>query len=513
MSVPVSARPDEGDALTPSRRFLSPSGSQASAAEAHTHVCRRPSSASNLFDTGGDAGIDGGKIVVTEGWSSLRRAFLRKPAPSAASTSTPADIHWGISPPLGQLTDDRAAAAAHHHHLHQPPDGEAPIERLKQGPLQVTLHAELREVGLSAPSSAGHPGQQEPDLLRARSRTLRLVGRASGDNAVKDAALLNWRAFPQESASHGSARSLGGGGPVTSPIAIYPTGTPTISAWTGLQHCIAHLDIDSPGCRWADHFEQVCWMSELDAFCRQAIRDVTGAAAKGVRPFRAGDYSFNNLGISGFFMLLSEMSEEQRAKMGYYAVGGCGGNIAWHTENDQLEIADKDNLMRDLRVYVLSLLRVLNRPVHPFDFRRLAVEFDETLEQYGAAAANVVDFSDANQALSELQAELDAFYATLPGLQDRAVNEPAVRAANDVILALARTLVPIHFTRHGRFRNEPALPIPPLPDLEPALALPDAQDHERRVIATHVRRGLNRVAWAFGEAAEIVRRARTALPA
>ena len=37
--------------------------------------------------------------------------------------------------------------------------------------------------------------------------------------------------------------------------------------------------------------------------------------------------------------------------MGYYPVGGCGANIAWHTENDTLEIADKDNLMRDLRVY------------------------------------------------------------------------------------------------------------------------------------------------------------------
>ena len=35
-----------------------------------------------------------------------------------------------------------------------------------------------------------------------------------------------------------------------------------------------------------------------------------------------------------------------REEKGYYAVGGCGGNIAWHTENDTLEIADKDNLLR-----------------------------------------------------------------------------------------------------------------------------------------------------------------------
>ncbi len=327
------------------------------------------------------------------------------------------------------------------------------------------------------------------------------MGRASGDNAVKDAALLNWRAFPQESASHGSARSLGGGGPVTSPIAIYPTGTPTISAWTGLQ--LHRPGIDS-GCRWATEYYDVSWMIETDDFCVEVIRDATGKAATGERPHQAGDYSFNNIGLTGFFMLLSSMPKELIAEKGYYPTGGCGGNIAWHTENDQLEIADKDNLMRDLRVYVLSLLRVLNRPVHPFDFRRLAVEFDETLEQYGAAAANVVDFSDANQALSELQAELDAFYATLPGLQDRAVNEPAVRAANDVILALARTLVPIHFTRHGRFRNEPRrCRFRLCRTWNRPWRCPTPRIYERRVIATHVRRGLNRVAWAFGEALKL----------
>ena len=112
-------------------------------------------------------------------------------------------------------------------------------------------------------------------------------------------------------------------------------------------------------------------------------------------------------------MLLSSMPEELIEEKGYYPTGGCGGNIAWHTENDQLEIADQENLMRDLRVYVLSLLRLLNRPVHPFDFRRLAAEFAETLAQYGGAATGVVDFDDANRALAALQAELDAFYAAL----------------------------------------------------------------------------------------------------
>ena len=73
--------------------------------------------------------------------------------------------------------------------------------------------------------------------------------------------------------------------------------------------------------------------------------------------------------------------------MGYYPVGGCGANIAWHTENDQLEIADKENLMRDLRVYATALQRLLNNPLHPYNFRNLTAEFKGTLDTYAPQPA------------------------------------------------------------------------------------------------------------------------------
>ena len=78
-------------------------------------------------------------------------------------------------------------------------------------------------------------------------------------------------------------------------------------------------------------------------------------------------------------MLLSIDAPAKAEAMGYYPVGGCGANIAWHTENDTLEIADKDNLMRDLRVYATSLQRLINNPLHPYDFRNLTAEFKDTL--------------------------------------------------------------------------------------------------------------------------------------
>ena len=37
-------------------------------------------------------------------------------------------------------------------------------------------------------------------------------------------------------------------------------------------------------------------------------------------------------------MASSMLTDQARAEHGYYVVGGCGGNIAWHTEDDTLEI-------------------------------------------------------------------------------------------------------------------------------------------------------------------------------
>ena len=126
------------------------------------------------------------------------------------------------------------------------------------------------------------------------------------------------------------------------------------------ENCVAQVNCDSPGCRWATMFKDVSWMPETEAYVQSAIKAVTGLASHGERPHRAGDYAFNNIGISSFFMLSSTMPDDLRAEKSYYTVGGCGGNIAWHTENDLIEIADKEILLRDIKVYAQAVLGVAN---------------------------------------------------------------------------------------------------------------------------------------------------------
>jgi hypothetical protein len=242
-------------------------------------------------------------------------------------------------------------------------------------------------------------------------------------------------------------------------------------------------------------------MKETEAFAQRVIREVTGLAAHGERPHRAGDYAFNNIGVSSLFMLSSTMPDDLRAQKGYYTVGGCGGNIAWHTEHDQLGIADRDILLRDIKVYLGAVLRIADADVLPFDWRTTATEFAETIAAYQQAARDRFDLSPSRAAAGELAAALDRFYAALGAGRLRNAG------ANAVIQELARILVPINFAREARFRHDPALPIPPLPTIATATELDDFSGDQLGFALTQLTRGQNRLVGALREARRLVEEA------
>lgn len=509
LSVPISASLEvEGKTL----RAKSPSCSAPTGPEGITgevvYLKRRASqNVGDFFDFATEGTTDvRGKLVLVEGMSVPKAvwALKQRGAIGQIYINPGVDIHWGTCTTVWgapDLDSDPRQPKTPVININRP-DGDALISQLREGKVEATIRTDMREGWFECPVTVAEiQGQIEPERFLLVHGHMDSWDVGIGDNAVGNATLLELaRLFHQNRDQ--LARSL--------KIAWWTghsTGRYAASTWFadtfGLElarNCIAQVNIDSPGCRWATEYRDISWMTETEDFCVQAIKGVTGQEAQGERPHQAGDYSFNNIGLSGFFMLLSTMPEALIEEKGYYAVGGCGANIAWHTENDTLEIADRDNLMRDLRVYIATLQRVLNNPVHPFDFRKLAAEFRSTLDSYSDGVQDLVDFSVAYQALETLEAALNSLYDKVSSLQGQPVDDPAVRAVNDAILELGRILVPINYTRNGRFRNEPAVPVPPLPDVAPAQELKEAEGHRKHVLRTHVVRGLNRVAWAFENA-------------
>jgi N-acetylated-alpha-linked acidic dipeptidase len=260
-------------------------------------------------------------------------------------------------------------------------------------------------------------------------------------------------------------------------------------------NCVAHINCDSPGCRWATVYEDVFWMSEAEGIGKAVIHDVTGQAAEGGRPLRAGDCSFSNIGVSTFYMLSSTMPKPLLKEKGYYPVGGCGANIAWHTEDDTMEIADRENLLRDMKVYLVAAYRTANATLHPLDFTALADELAGTLRTYHDATGGEFDLSEPIAEAKALSSDLERWYLDRAELLGRSPADPAVRAANATLRRLARTLVPMNYTRAGRFRHDPAVDVPPLPDLVAAKTWKTLAPRSDAYYVTHnhLVRGRNRV--------------------
>jgi hypothetical protein len=260
------------------------------------------------------------------------------------------------------------------------------------------------------------------------------------------------------------------------------------------RNCVAQINCDSPGCRWATSYHDTRAFSESAHIAATAIRDIVPDAVIATqRPPQAGDYSFNNIGLPSFFMLSSTMPDELRREKNYYDVSGCGANIAWHTENDTLEVADGDVLLTDMKIYLLAALRLANAEILPFDWTATCDEFLKTIEGYETASQGLADLSPSRTATEALKADL----AGLAGAS------PARR--NAALMELSRILVPINYTREARFRHDPAYTVPPLPTLALAAELPETtDDHLRRVAQTELMRGQNRYLAAIGQARRVV---------
>ncbi|MBI4278419.1 MAG: M28 family peptidase [Armatimonadetes bacterium] len=464
-------------------------------------------------DVSGEVDLHG-KIALMEGFPKRVLAAQQRGAIGCIFISPGQNIHEGIctqfwgTPDLDSIKDKPGIPVV----CINKTNGEALIKACREGPVTARIRTEMEEGWKRCPLVVAEiRGAEVPEEFVLVHGHLDSWYVGVGDNAVGDATLLELaRVFWQNRSR--VRRTLR--------VAWWPahsTGRYAGSTWYADRHavdlaenCVAQVNIDSPGCRWATEYDGVMWMKEAEAFCQRAIADATGKKATGARPLRAGDYSFNNLGLTGFFMLLSTMPEELRVSKGYHHVGGCGGNIAWHTPDDTLEIAEKDNLMRDLKVYTVALVRTLDAPVHPFDFTAVADEFRGTLTRCQEQGAGRFDLTPGLQAAAALRESLEDFYRRAEEWRTLPAGDPRVRRANAVQRRLARLLIPVNFVRTNRFRHEQSVSTPPLPDLAPIASLPhlDPASDGFRLTVAHLIRGQNRVVYALRRAREACESAR-----
>lgn len=458
----------------------------------------------SLFDTpkaahaGSDADAVAGRIVLTEGFSMPGpvRAFEERGAVAQIYIHPGQQIHEGICTTIwGAPTEESIARKP------RTPivcvnrvDGEALANEAQRGHVRAAVRTWLKEGWFPCLLPIAEiRGQEDPDEFVLVHGHYDSWYEGIGDNATGDAALLELARV---------LHALRGTLKRSVRIAWWPghsTGRYAGSTWYADtfadeldEWCVAHINIDSPGCAGATAYEEVMWMAEAGALCSTAIVDAVGEQPRGMRPLRAGDYSFSQIGPTAFYMLLSNIPVEEQKRRGYYAVGGCGGNIAWHTPNDLMDVADLDILRRDLRVYLTTILRVVNSATYPFDYAAAVDEIAAAVKQYHEAAAGEVDLRPVLADLEELRADYTR-WRVAAATRAQAEGPCGRRAVNATLRRLARHLVPLNYARGERFEQDPATKFAAVPRLEAATRVAAAPSAMKPFIRTGLIRERNKV--------------------
>ncbi|MDR7521580.1 MAG: M28 family peptidase [Armatimonadota bacterium] len=268
--------------------------------------------------------------------------------------------------------------------------------------------------------------------------------------------------------------------------------------------CVLHLNVDSTGGRGSVLNRHAYAMPETRGVADAVIRELAGGRFVGQRVGRMGDQSFLGVGLPSLLMDISEQegtSPEASVDFSAFSGGGTGGlGWWWHTTEDTPDKIDPALLERDARVYLGILHAFVTSPVLPLDYGAAAHEWLKRLREVRAAST----WADVKGALAE--ARRLAHAAELLHRHAQAVaasgDRSSIRATNAALMAMGRALIPIDFTRAGRFGHDPALPQSDPPHLAALRALAHASGDEARHLAVQAVRDLNAIRHALATAAQ-----------
>lgn len=275
--------------------------------------------------------------------------------------------------------------------------------------------------------------------------------------------------------------------------------------WEDLHdNCVLHINVDSTGARGASIYRALS-MPETSDFAISTIRDAIGHDPEAERQSRAGDQSFWGCGVASVYMDLSQVPMEMAAR----AAAGSGlfaaadqppvrepGGLPWwwHTPDDTIDKIDADVLARDTRVYLLATFRAASAALLPFRYEPAARQVRETIENYEKAARGIVDLRPAAGRARQMEAIAARVDRSVEAARSSRLDDARIAMINRELLAMDRQLVLVNFSAEGPFDQDLALPIPPVPMLEPARRLRalDPSSNDGRFLATELTRNRNK---------------------
>ena len=474
-----------------------------------THSFTRPSPSeglrAELLDLGEGGAADfaradcRGKIVLVDGIASPAVADLARRAGAVGQVHVSPHEHLHemcISPVWGSPSNETLAllpstVACTISNV----DGEAVRAKLARGgTLEVVLHAQVdtgwRKTPLLVAELDGPAGRDAPFVLFSGHHDTWYFGVM--DNGSANATMLEAARLLAERRA-GWRRGLR--------ICFWSGhshGRYSGSAWYVDQNfdeldrrCVAHVNVDSTGGIGADVLTENGVVIELAGLAREATLAETGQHHLGKRPSRSSDQSFWGVGIPSMYGSISHQPPgpvKMRNPLGWW----------WHTPHDLIDKLDEEFLVRDTRVVVATLSRLLNDPILPLDPAAHLLSLVEELKTIAAPLEHDVGLEGVLEVAESVFRKAQSIKAL------KGENEPAmIDRLNAALVRVSRALVPLDYTEGDRFSHDPALPQPAWPALQKLrdLAAQKPGSDEARFVAVGAARARNRVLASLREAA------------
>ena len=389
------------------------------------------------------------------------------------------------------------------------PDGEYLKSICAQGPVRIRLMTELRTDFMKVPLAIAEvKGVTEPDKFVLFNGHVDSWHRGASDNGTANACILETArvlAKHRDRLRRGVRFAWWSG---------HSQGRYSGSTWYAdhhwidlHRHAIVHLNVDSLGCQGATNYSEVECTAEMYELGKDLINQYTGQTARYHRIGHMGDNSFWGIGLPTLFELMSRQPPELEGKN--TLVDGVAW--FWHTAADTIDKIDPKILLNDSRIYMASLWRLCTDPVLPINFVPVAEEFEKVLMGLNSKAAGTFDLAPALERTVVFRTKTEELLKLCQKVGDEIPDgpvspAPAAETLNRCLMRLSRVLMPINYSATDPFDMDLAVPIPPLPRLQPVTQLagmdPNSQDFkffERKMV-----RERNRVCYALEEATGLI---------
>ncbi len=224
-----------------------------------------------------------------------------------------------------------------------------------------------------------------------------------------------------------------------------------------MANCIGYLNIDSPGVKGATEYEARYVTAEVEAVVLGAIETISGQTAPVKRPYRAGDQSFLNAGLTsmGAYSMLSPSNPDRAL------VGGCAGAWWWHTEADTIDKWSEEVLATDTEIYLELLDALSTSDLLPFDMAAIGEHVVQRIDEIVQGDTTGFDVTPVRRAAYTFSTAATA----LSSAASLTTGDDMVQRVNQAMLGACRCVNNVLYAVEGLHAQDPALQKPVLPGL------------------------------------------------